>query len=87
MSNLSCYKSLQKSLVFQILKADTESKSDVSGTWCGAIDPSGQYVIVRQVVSSGPKRGELQKVKPGTKFLSALVINQVSYEKAQPVSS
>jgi len=56
----------EKIHLFQFLKADTESKSDVSGTWCGAIDPSGQYVIVRQVVSSGPKRGELQKVKPGT---------------------
>lgn len=52
----------EKIHLFQSLKADTESKSDVSGTWCGAIDPSGQYVIVRQVVSSGPKRGELQKV-------------------------
>jgi hypothetical protein len=32
-------------------------KPIVSGVWCGAIDPSGQYVIVRQTVYVG-RNGE-----------------------------
>ncbi|WP_218570877.1 hypothetical protein, partial [Klebsiella grimontii] len=52
----------KKTIFFNLLKLIRIAKPIVSGTWCGAVYASHRHVIVRQVVSSRPKRGELQKV-------------------------